>query len=470
MPSLRPRPAGGGDPPGALPRPRTASRPRLRGGPAAAGRRGAAPSTSSPRRRVAAGAVAALGLGLLGLLLAGGPAGAAAQAPAQALPPAAGKAKKLAKCATATATSATCKVKKGGKYLVLKDPTVTVQPDGAEEEEPATPLSPNRFAKQFDKTYSPGAGPTANVTFAGEAAAAVALDGLDFKKSKAGTGRLKGKVDPGDREALAALDPASAPCVLEFRTPCGEDFGCTYSNTACAAGSTCPGGTAVSAECADRSAFDESPCACTALQELAALSPTLQGENPWKKLADKAYCLDASLFIECATVGGVQLPRAVGGSSLGLAGALQPSLGDLGPSLTYLALYGEAITSVPPEIGALTSLEILELVGNAITSVPTEIGALTGLEVLNLAINAITSVPTELAALTGLTELYLYDNRLTGVPTDFRTLNPSDGCYLFGNPGFSCANVGAGTTCCTGGAPPRNRCGEGRTGGPCYTG
>ena len=124
--------------------------------------------------------MAALGLGLLGLLLvAGGPAGAAAQAPAQALPPAAGKARKLAKCATATATSATCKVKKGGKYLVLKDPTVTVQPDGAEEEERGK-LSPKRFAKQYAETYSPGAGPTANVAFAGEAAATVALDGVGY--------------------------------------------------------------------------------------------------------------------------------------------------------------------------------------------------------------------------------------------------------------------------------------------------
>ena len=65
---------------------------------------------------------------------------------------------------------------------------------------------------------------------------------------------------------------------------------CDYSDTACAAGSICPGGTAVSAECADRSAFAENPCACTALQQLAALSSDLQTEAPWDDLANSAYC------------------------------------------------------------------------------------------------------------------------------------------------------------------------------------
>ena len=44
---------------------------------------------------------------------------------------------------------------------------------------------------------------------------------------------------------------------------------------------TCPGGTVVSAKCADRSAFGENPYACTALQELAALSSFLHNEAPW---------------------------------------------------------------------------------------------------------------------------------------------------------------------------------------------
>ena len=125
--------------------------------------------------------------------------------------------------------------------------------------------------------------------------------------------------------------------------------------------------------------------------------------------------------MECATVGGVRLPTNVEGILARLAGALRPSLGDLGPSLRGLTLAGNAITSVPAEIAALTGLEALGLNGN----------------------------------------------QLTGVPTDFRTVNPTDSCFLFGNQGFSCANVGAGTTCCN---PDINGCGEGLPGGPCYAG
>ena len=72
------------------------------------------------------------------------------------------------------------------------------------------------------------------------------------------------------------------------------------------------------------------------------------------------------------------------------------------------------------------------------------------MEYLDLGYNAITSVLTELAALTGLETLYLDNNQLTGVPTEFRTLDPSNFCGL-GPSGFSCANVGVGTRCCTAG-------------------
>ena len=83
--------------------------------------------------------------------------------------------------------------------------------------------------------------------------------------------------------------------------------------------------------------------------------------------------------------------------------------------------------------------------------VPPELATLTGLTYLRLANNTISSVPTELAALTGLVELHLDFNQLTGVPAEFRTVNPTYRCYLYDNPGFSCANVGAGTSCCTSG-------------------
>ena len=157
-----------------------------------------------------------------------------------------------------------------------------------------------------------------------------------------------------------------------------------------------------------------------------------------------------------------------------LTGALPAGLGDLGPALKILNLEGNAITSLPTELGTLTGLTSLRLQRNAITAVPTDIRALTGLTILYLQDNAITAVPSELGALTGLTYLDLADNRLTGVPAEFRTVNPPESCDLSNNPDFTCANVGAGTSCCIGAEDDYgdvgNNCGEGLPGGPCYAG
>ena len=82
---------------------------------------------------------------------------------------------------------------------------------------------------------------------------------------------------------------------------------------------------------------------------------------------------------------------------------------------------------------------------------------------LDLHDNAITPLPSAIRALTNLAILDLSDNRLTGAPTEFRTVNPPTGCGLSDNPGFSCANVGAGTSCCT-----DNNCPRGTS--TCYSG
>ena len=358
-------------------------------------------------------------------------------------------------------------------------------------------MKPNQFAKDYKKSFSPGEGPTAKVLGEANYQDAMTYFLVYEVKHKKGKDKMTFTVDPSDRAAFKALDPADA-CEVEFLTPCDAPppppaAACTYADTACAAGAVCPGGTAVSAECADRSRFNENPCACTALQQLAGLSSVLQAKAPWNDLANAAYCQAGSLVVGCAPVGGVQLLTLVDGYNAGLVGALPPSLGDLGPSLEELALRENAITSVPTELGALTGMVVLDLAinaitsvptelgaltslkqlllyGNAITSVPTEVGALTGLDDLNLYSNAITSVPTELAALTDLAYLGLNANQLTEVPTEFRTVNPSFGCLLSNNPGFSCANVGAGTSCCTGDVQFGNNCGEGLSGGPCYAG
>ena len=151
----------------------------------------------------------------------------------------------------------------------------------------------------------------------------------------------------GDSETCAAATPTADVCgnaEADFGAGCepvcpnGQvdagsgcatpDSTCSYANTTCAEGSICPGRTAVSAECADRSAFDENPCACTALQELAALSSDLRGKAPWSALAISSYCTvpegdegeeynfyydddytDMDLQVKCALVDGVKLPK-----------------------------------------------------------------------------------------------------------------------------------------------------------------
>ena len=116
-----------------------------------------------------------------------------------------------------------------------------------------------------------------------------------------------------------------------------------------------------------------------------------------------------------------------GFSNQDLTGALPASLGDFGPALKQMSLNG-----------------------NQISELPTELGALTGLRNLDLQNNAITSVPSEIAALTGMRYLDLRFNELIGVPAEFRTWGPTFNCYLSNNDlSFSCANVGAGTSCCT---------------------
>ena len=127
---------------------------------------------------------------------------------------------------------------------------------------------------------------------------------------------------------------------------CAGTPACTYADTACPAGAKCPGGTFVSAECADRSAFAENPCACTALEQLAATSETLQNEAPWDDLANAAYCQNGEVEVDCVTVDGVQMPLEVQAANEGLTGAVPPSLGDLGPSLTQIFMSNNDITSL----------------------------------------------------------------------------------------------------------------------------
>ena len=325
--------------------------------------------------------------------------------------------------------SDTCKVKNNGKFLLFKAATIVVD----KESELPYGINANTFYKRYSKSY-PDDGPVATVAFAGQGSTGpveAELAKLEFNKKNKET-KLKFRIDKDDREGLATFDPSSGECAMEFTTPCNPPPTpptCSYADTVCTVDSICPAGTLVSAECADRSAFGESPCACTALQEFVALSPLLPTLPPWNDLANTPYCIEQA-GITCAAFeeyDGVLLPTRIAACGAGLTGAPPPSVGELGPSLEYACLADNFISSIPTEIGLLTLVETMNLTGNALTAVPSEIAALPSLEVLGL-----------------------NDNAITELPDEFVIVNPSDVCALSNNaPGFSCANVGFGTTCCT---------------------
>ena len=54
--------------------------------------------------------------------------------------------------------------------------------------------------------------------------------------------------------------------------------------------------------------------------------------------------------------------------------------------------------------------------GNQLTSMPAEIGQLTSLEELGLSDKQLTSMPAEIGQLTSLKKLWLHDNQLTRLP------------------------------------------------------
>ena len=222
----------------------------------------------------------------LGLLLTGGPAGAAAQAlPRAPEAEADGRSKKLPTCATVSVISGergTCKVKKDGKVLIIKDPLVAVLKDGEVE---SSALGPNRFVKQWAKwARATNSGLLAvddtmpeNLYICVDAQdlqgllsalrSGIDLEHLDLSGDISSTQlritsmgynsnnkKLTLKAAPSDREALAALDPAAGPCVLEFRTPCGEDGEDGGPRCPRCEGIICPGGVGFSPTC-DECAF-----------------------------------------------------------------------------------------------------------------------------------------------------------------------------------------------------------------------
>ena len=76
------------------------------------------------------------------------------------------------------------------------------------------------------------------------------------------------------------------------------------------------------------------------------------------------------------------------------------------------------LTSLPYEIGKLTSLIELNLWNNQLTSLSPEIGQLARLTELCLSRNQLTRLPPEIGQLTSLTQLDLSKNQFTSLPPE----------------------------------------------------
>jgi len=84
--------------------------------------------------------------------------------------------------------------------------------------------------------------------------------------------------------------------------------------------------------------------------------------------------------------------------------------------VTELALTGEGLTVLPPEIGQLSNLIALDLSDNQLTNLPEAIAKLSNLTTLDLGENYLMNLPEVIAKLSNLTTLYFWGNRLTNLP------------------------------------------------------
>ena len=80
-------------------------------------------------------------------------------------------------------------------------------------------------------------------------------------------------------------------------------------------------------------------------------------------------------------------------------------------------------TTLPPDIGKLSKLQILEICFNGLTALPAEIGQLSNLQTLNLWGNQLASLPAEIGKLGNLRILNLWDNELTALPLEIGQLH-----------------------------------------------
>jgi internalin A len=97
-----------------------------------------------------------------------------------------------------------------------------------------------------------------------------------------------------------------------------------------------------------------------------------------------------------------------------------------------LDLAGKGLTTLPPEIGKLTQLEVLilgkyddeskEYVGNRLTALPKELSHLANLKSIDLSDNEFSQFPDEILQLRALTELDISKNQLATIPASLGQL------------------------------------------------
>lgn len=104
--------------------------------------------------------------------------------------------------------------------------------------------------------------------------------------------------------------------------------------------------------------------------------------------------------------------------------------------ISFLNTFGNSLTSIPTEIGLMTSLTTLWVSDNSFKGqIPSTIGLLTSLTKLVLAENSFTGpVPNAIGQLTGLDELFLERNFLSGsIPTQLFLLQKLSLLWLYEN-------------------------------------
>ncbi len=111
---------------------------------------------------------------------------------------------------------------------------------------------------------------------------------------------------------------------------------------------------------------------------------------------------------------------------------LPPEIAQLS-SLEYLYLWDNQISTIPEEIFQLSKLKELHLLRNQVSIIPKSIVKLSSLRGLYLSGNKINVIPDEIFQLTNLQTLYLSDNQISIIPKDISKLQKLKTFYCWNN-------------------------------------